>query len=151
MSNNYDTKSNIVGDDSKDNETHPEPPPPYTPPEQGGGGSSNTNSSRAVPYGGGATEETPLLNQQSPTSPQQPTGYAPTPNLQPNLQFPPTDATPLQALRDKPALTACPHCQQVAWSTTEHEIGCCSFLSCLGLLAVGCTAICSFIPFFVSI
>src|SRR4051794_31438318 len=150
MANNYDTKSNTIGDTSRDT-INQEPPPPYTPPEQG---SSNTNSSRSVaPYDGGATEQTRLIQQQSShTSPQ----YTPIHNFHyaPGRQVPPfqTNAVvPLHGLRDQPAITTCPHCHEIVLSRIEYENGCCTCLSCLALCFLVGTSICSFIPFCVSI
>jgi hypothetical protein len=151
MTKTYDTKSNTVGNTSRD-EINQEPPPPYTPPGQG---SSNTNSSRSVaPYDGGATEQTRLIQQQqsSYTSPQ----YTPIHNFHytPGGQVPPfqtNTVVPLQCLLDKPAVTTCPHCHEIVLSRIEHENGCCTCLSCLALCCLVGTTICSFIPFCVSI
>jgi len=151
MANNYDTKSNTVGNTSQD-AINQEPPPPYTPPEQRS--SSNTNSSRSVtPYDGGATEQTRLIQQQqsSYTSPQ----YTPIHNFHyaPGGQVPPfqtNTVVPLHGLLDKPAVTTCPHCREVVLSRIEYENGCCTCLSCLALCFLVGTTICSFIPFCVN-
>ncbi|GBC07482.1 hypothetical protein RclHR1_00750016 [Rhizophagus clarus] len=167
MSNNYNntTKDNLHDNDS----INQEPPPPYTSTfEQAESGAA---SSRAILYGG-ATEQTYLLSNNNFTSynlSQQPlikknqrNVYLPTPNLsyappnisdggyyqQPGLIAFRTTTVPLKNLSTVPAITTCPHCNNVVLSYIEYKSGSCTWLSCF-IISHMLVAAC-FIPFCVN-
>ncbi|RIA97286.1 hypothetical protein C1645_288054 [Glomus cerebriforme] len=117
MSNSLDTKSS-----TDSGTTVPEPPPPHSPPS---GDPSSTNSSRDIrvlkPYGGGteateATEATPLIQQQQ----EEVYGRIP-------MQVNPISR---ENLRDKAALTTCPHCRKTVKTRITDNSSCCSTLCC---------------------
>ncbi|PKK73457.1 hypothetical protein RhiirC2_847620 [Rhizophagus irregularis] len=167
MTNNSDTKSNTSRDILQNNDSiNQEPPPPYTSLEQEEGGASN--SSRAIFYGG-ATEQTYLLsnNITSYNLSKQPiikkiqrNVYLPTPNLsytppvgyyqQPETIAFRTTAIPLAKanLSTMPAITTCPHCNDIVLSYIEYKNGSCTWLSCF-ILSHMLVAAC-FIPFCVN-
>lgn len=164
MTNNYDTKSNTAREVLQDNDSiNQEPPPPYTSFEQEE--SVASNSSRAISYGG-ATEQTYLLsnNITSYNLSKQPiikkiqrNVYLPTPNLSYTppvgyYQQPETIAfrttIPLENLSTIPAITTCPHCNNIVLSYIEYKNGSCTWLSCF-IISHMLVAAC-FIPFCVS-
>lgn len=48
-----------------------------------------------------------------------------------------------------PVETFCGNCGKVVVTVVEYEPGTCTYLSCIGLVLIGCALGCCFVPFFV--
>ncbi|OZJ06849.1 hypothetical protein BZG36_00044 [Bifiguratus adelaidae] len=90
----------------------------------------NQAGSEAVPLTSGDHKK-PLPD--SPT-------HAPTPLMSPPVVYLPP-AIPIEELRTEPAVILCPHCNTLSLTRIRHKNGAANWLSCIGMLLLGITAL----------